>query len=260
MNVRCPSCQTVYRIDPSQVPPSGVLARCASCGAVISVPRPVHGLEPSPAQGRPGPVTEPLEAAAPDLTPAAAPPAGPTAESVSPGAPAEEAPPQPEPQPAAPPRPRYSRPFAQPRPEPPARDEPRRTRPWPTAPVFRPTPGTPVQPMSAAEPSDEPLEGRRVQPEEPRTSPQRPTSPFLSQDPRQKAHRLARALVSDMIVYQPRKRQEAIERGTLKDEFEEAIKQSWEEYVQQVGEELANSTPYFTEALNDILAGGRKIF
>jgi hypothetical protein len=85
-------------------------------------------------------------------------------------------------------------------------------------------------------------------------------NPFLSRDPNQKARRLARALISDMIVYQPKKRQDALEAGTLKEGFDEEIKRSWEEYVQQVGEELANSTDFFTEALNDILAGGRQVF
>ena len=88
----------------------------------------------------------------------------------------------------------------------------------------------------------------------------RPVNPFLSKDPKQKARRLARALVSDMIVYQPKKRQDALEAGNLKDSFDEEIKKSWEEYVQQVGEDLANSTDFFTEALNDILAGGRQVF
>jgi hypothetical protein len=63
-----------------------------------------------------------------------------------------------------------------------------------------------------------------------------------------------------MIVYQPKKRQEALQAGTLKDAFEEEIKKSWDEYVQQIGEDLAHSTNYFTEALNEILAGGRQIF
>jgi hypothetical protein len=63
-----------------------------------------------------------------------------------------------------------------------------------------------------------------------------------------------------MIVYQPEKRQKAIADGSLKEIFAEEIKRSWEEYVQQVGEEIANSTPYFTEALNDILAGGQSMF
>ena len=34
----------------------------------------------------------------------------------------------------------------------------------------------------------------------------------------------------------------------------------WDEYVGQVGAELAHSTPYFREALNEILAGGRQVF
>ena len=85
-------------------------------------------------------------------------------------------------------------------------------------------------------------------------------NPFLAQDPRQKARRLARALVSDMIVYQPDKRQRALKEGNLKQAFEEEIKKSWEEYNQQVGDDLAKSTPFFTDALNEILAGGQKIF
>jgi hypothetical protein len=87
-----------------------------------------------------------------------------------------------------------------------------------------------------------------------------PINPFLSRDPRQKARRLARALVSDMIVYQPEKRQQALMAGTLKESFAEEIRKSWEEYVEQVGEEMADSTPFFTEALNEILAGGQRVF
>jgi hypothetical protein len=85
-------------------------------------------------------------------------------------------------------------------------------------------------------------------------------NPFLAQDPRQKARRLARALVSDMIVYQPDKRQKALKDGNLKQAFEEEIKKSWEEYLQQVGDDLAKTTPFFTDALNEILAGGQKVF
>jgi hypothetical protein len=88
----------------------------------------------------------------------------------------------------------------------------------------------------------------------------RPINPFLAQDPRQKARRLARALVSDMIVYQPEKRQQALKAGNVREAFDEEIKKSWEEDVQQVGAELAGSTPYWAEALNEILAGGQKVF
>jgi phage-related tail protein len=85
-------------------------------------------------------------------------------------------------------------------------------------------------------------------------------NPFLQQDPAQKARRLARALVSDMIVYQPDKRQRALAEGNLKQAFDEEIKKSWEEYVEQVGEQMANGTGYWREALNDILAGGQQVF
>ena len=63
-----------------------------------------------------------------------------------------------------------------------------------------------------------------------------------------------------MIVYQPDKREQAIAAGTLKEVFGEEIKKSWQQYVQEVGEELANSTTFFTEALNEILAGGQTVF
>jgi hypothetical protein len=88
----------------------------------------------------------------------------------------------------------------------------------------------------------------------------RPTNPFLSQDPALKARRLARALISDMVVYHPGKRQEGLRDGNLKELFEEEIKKSWEEYADQVGRDVAESTPYFREALNEILASGRPIF
>lgn len=88
----------------------------------------------------------------------------------------------------------------------------------------------------------------------------RPINPFLNADPSQRARRLARALVSDLVAYNPRKRDEGMAQGTLRQLFREDIKKSYEEYVEQVGKELADSTPYFQEALNDILAGGQRLF
>ncbi len=90
--------------------------------------------------------------------------------------------------------------------------------------------------------------------------PLRPVNPFMVQDPKQKARRLARALVSDLVVYHPEKRQQGLRDGTLAQLFKEEIAKSWQEYVEQVGAELANGTPYWVEALNEILAGGRKVF
>ena len=71
----------------------------------------------------------------------------------------------------------------------------------------------------------------------------------------QGARRLARALISDMVVYHPAKRQDGLRDGNLKQLFEDEIKKSWEEYADQVGQEVAGSTPYFREALNEDLLG-----
>ena len=83
---------------------------------------------------------------------------------------------------------------------------------------------------------------------------------FGRRDPQDRAKRLARVLVSDIIAYYPERFQEARARGTVKEDFESEVQKSWKEYVDQVGEELAESTPYFTEALNEILGGGEEIF
>ncbi len=88
----------------------------------------------------------------------------------------------------------------------------------------------------------------------------RPANPFMNQDPNQKARRLARALISDLAVYFPDRRKKALAGGTLKAEFEEEIRKSWEEYTEQVGKSLAESTTHFTDALNEILASGQKVF
>ena len=85
-------------------------------------------------------------------------------------------------------------------------------------------------------------------------------SPFGASDPASKARRLARALVSDIVTYHPDRRETALRDGTLKREFKEEIKKSWEEYVQQVGQETAQGTTFFRDALNDILARGQKVF
>ena len=87
-----------------------------------------------------------------------------------------------------------------------------------------------------------------------------PINPFLRADPSQRARRLARALVSDLVAYHPQKREEGLREGTLRQLFREEIKKSYEEYVEQVGREQAEAAPHFQDALNDILAGGRRLF
>ena len=278
MNVRCPSCRTVYRVDPAKVPEAGIRARCTSCGATIPVRREAASQVGAVGQVGPQRLEAPVQAA---VAPRPAPP------------PAVPAPPRPAPQaPARPPAaplaaevpvaaPRLTQPFIPPRaPQRPAAPSPQ-PAPRPAAPVFRPTPGQPVMkppvppappaaprpvtatpaPASAPPPVSTPKPVSAPTPVAPAAAPPRkPINPFLQQDPQQKARRLARALVSDMIVYQPDKRQRALAEGNLKEAFEEEIEKSWEEYVEQVGEELAASTAYWREALNEILAGGRPVF
>src|SRR6266480_3636503 len=233
MNVTCPSCETVYRVDPSKVPAGGVRARCAVCSNVFPVNASIATppMAPAPATPKPPPVAPAPPAPAP-APPRAAPPAAPRT------VPAAPPPPAPAAAPAAP----AMRPAA-----PPAAPLPRAAPAPPPAPRAPATPAAPAAPAGAAP-------GQRM------TGPLRPVNPFMVQDPKQKARRLARALVSDLVVYHPEKRQQGLRDGTLPQLFKDEIEKSWQEYVEQVGVELAKSTPFWTEALNEILAGGNKVF
>jgi len=116
------------------------------------------------------------------------------------------------------------------------------TPPAPVAPAALPTPAAP-RPSTAT-----PTPGRA------------PINPFLANDPNAKARRLARALISDLVTYFPQKREEGLRDGTLKELFREEIKKSYEEYIDQVGKEFADTTQHFQDALNDILSSGQKLF
>jgi hypothetical protein len=90
------------------------------------------------------------------------------------------------------------------------------------------------------------------------TSQARPS--FMNQDPNIRAQRLARALISDIVAYNQEKRDQTLAAGTLKNEFRDEIRKSWEEYVAQVGLDLARGTPFFRDALNELLAKGNRVF
>ncbi|MEZ4411940.1 MAG: zinc-ribbon domain-containing protein [Gemmatimonadales bacterium] len=243
MNVTCPGCSTVFRVDPAKVPAGGVRARCSVCRAVFRV-------ESAGA----APVGLPAAASPPAHTPAPMPATPPVQDS-----PAASPPP--------PPPPRASAPAPTPTPAYPT-DHGIGAPPF-VVPPPRSTPARPAAPTYPSAPSPGPRTcGRRshrdpsiATPSAPRTSSPRPSiNPFLSKDPGQKARRLARALVSDIVVYHPEKRLEGLQHGTLKQIFDEEIKKSWEEYTGQVGRELAESTTHFNDALNEILGDGSKIF
>ena len=63
-----------------------------------------------------------------------------------------------------------------------------------------------------------------------------------------------------MVVYNGGRRDASLAAGTLKGDFREEILKSWEEYVAQVGQEVAKKTPHFRDALNAILAKGQTVF
>jgi hypothetical protein len=77
---------------------------------------------------------------------------------------------------------------------------------------------------------------------------------------RSKEEMLARALVSDIMVYNRDLYDQAKAEGNLLEALGAEIKKSWELYKEKVSPEVANSTNHFRDALNEILAEGEEIF
>jgi len=100
VNVTCPSCETVYRVDPVKVPAGGLRARCSVCSSVFT-------LSPDGA-GNPAPVAT---AAAPARTAPPRPPAPAAAPAPAPARPAPPAPPVPARPAMAPAAPRVAPPI-----------------------------------------------------------------------------------------------------------------------------------------------------
>ena len=260
----------MFRVDPTKVPMGGVRARCSVCGGVMTVPdrddavatlvrtptpRGATAAAPSESDSEMEAAPEPTGEALTDAVPGRV--VTPSAGLMRPFAPG----------------PTIAPPVAAARPATPsgAIRAPFNPLARPAAPAPRPmTPATPVVGPALA-----PLVAQVVTPVEPLRPTLRPTiatsvvsdrparrpiNPFLANDPGLKAKRLARALVSDMVAYLPQKREEGLRNNTLKALFREEIKKSYEEYVDQIGREVAESTTHFQDALNDVLSGGRKLF
>ncbi|NCQ35604.1 hypothetical protein GW813_11170 [bacterium] len=77
---------------------------------------------------------------------------------------------------------------------------------------------------------------------------------------RSKEEMYARALVSDILVYNRDARDQALKDGTLVEALGQEIKKSWELYKEKVTPEVANGTDHFKKALNEILAEGAELF
>lgn len=331
MNVTCPQCTSVFRVDPAKVPGGGVRARCSVCSGVINVPEPSSeetvrvggagsaslapdwGRSATPAGGwSPRPAPEQTLPPIPLTPPGAAPtpvvgwdsPAGSATQAdwgdwphtASPFDSAHEVPPASHPHgeasqglgqmadpltpqmptppapsaatppqatyaaPATPPQPTYAAPATPPRPAPP-------TPPQAAASSTPPGAMTPEQPSRSATPPalqpggiampTPPAAGRPIQTP---PAPGAHINPYLRRDPHERAQRLSRALVSDIVTYYPEKHAEGVRDGTLTELFRDEIKKSYDDYVTQVGPELAQSTTYFQDALNEVLGGGKRLF
>ncbi len=104
MNVTCPNCATIYRVDPAKVPEGGVRARCSVCSAVFAVkregeevqspPRPTAKETVATTGSKPQPVAEAPRPAPPSFNPGPAAPAaaGPAGSPPRPMAPQKPAP------------------------------------------------------------------------------------------------------------------------------------------------------------------------
>ena len=261
MNVLCPKCQALFRVDPERVPSAGARVRCARCNDVFLLTRqgalPL-GAAPAPA----GQAPAPAGAARPAPAPAA--PVRPPADTVAQQAMSPRPTPAPPVQPPAPPASPAARATVPPsgvaapagRPSPqsvaaaPAPARPTAAAPAAAAPAPGPMATAPAKAAAAPAPAPVAAPGAAA----------RPRRSFAAQDPDARAQRIARALVSDIVAYHPERRDKSLASGTLRGEFREEIVKSWEEYVAQVGAELAKKTPHFRNALNEILARGQSIF
>ena len=243
ISVQCPSCSTSFPVDTAKVPEGGVYARCSVCSGVFFVEGPRAGVaevpvashgslpnEPRAAEPWSPPAPGPWSAAAPSsFEVATEPPDAPPAEETS---------------------------------------YPQILEAGVADAGVMHAGSSPESHTQDAVPSGG-FEGAFGVEETPSTPPSEgantssgPAGAFTfgRRDPHDKARRLARVLVSDMIMYNPERHSRAIATGSLREDFDDEIKKSWEEYVDQVGEEIAKGTSYFDDALNEILARGERVF
>ncbi len=83
---------------------------------------------------------------------------------------------------------------------------------------------------------------------------------FSRRDPKDRAARLARVLVSDIVLYNSARHEKSVEAGTIREDFQDEVDKSYTEWVEQVGSEIAESSDFWKEALNEILTKGEKLF
>ena len=276
MKVACSNCSTQYTIADEKVPPHGARVRCRKCQTVFAIP--------GKAPATPPRVHEQGGTSAPQ---------SPAAES----APSTPEPPTPVPLPTIPPTHDASSPAdadqpvsheaataaraAVPAPPPALDSDPaENTRPRAAAepailpapaavPTVSPAPSPAPQPPRAASPAAAgggtavATAAAEVISPGLRAATASPIPEGLPPEERarhERARRLARVLASDIAIYNKEKRDRGLRDGNLVAVLGYEIKKSWEVYKERVTPDLANSTPYFRDALNEMLAEGKKVF
>jgi predicted Zn finger-like uncharacterized protein len=90
-------------------------------------------------------------------------------------------------------------------------------------------------------------------------SPGGPSS-AVPEERHERALRLARVLVSDILVYNQEARDRALREGNLASALGGEINRAWEMYKSKVDAHVLHSTSFFKDALNEILANGQRLF
>lgn len=222
MIIQCQSCAAKYFLPEEKVPVNPLKVRCPKCRAVFMLAGKRERAEAAAAVSA-APQAKVATASAHEVAPVSSPFAA--SRPVELGA---DAAPAPSPVASA------------------TAEEPRVAETSNASPVFEIEPApAPAETAPAAEPAK--AAG-------PAKTPRAPKSPD------DRAKRLARVLVSDILWYNRERRDAALRDGTLMTSLGEEIKKSWELYKEKVGPEAAHSTNYFKEALNEILADGQQVF
>jgi len=76
----------------------------------------------------------------------------------------------------------------------------------------------------------------------------------------ERARRLAKALASDLVLYNQEKVELGLRDGTLVQLLGSEIRRSWEYYCQQIPKHIIENSDYFKEQLNKIVGKGKEIF
>ena len=75
-----------------------------------------------------------------------------------------------------------------------------------------------------------------------------------------RARRLAKALASDLVLYNKARVEQGLRDGTIAQLLGPEIRRSWEYYCQQIPKHIVENSDYFKEQLNTIVGRGKKIF